>query len=285
MNNRQQNLLYLNLATLLGAGPTLFAKLIELPALSIVFGRALFGFLGILLVVLWQKQVIRPKNGRDLAILLGMGVSMAIHWVALFYAVQISTVAVGIISVNTGLIMTILLEPLFFGERFSLLDLILGLVMFAGLLVLVPEFELSNDTTRGVMFGVISAFFFVVRTLLSRRYVQRYPSIVVMGFQLFGVAAVLALPAIFLNQPDPSQFFSWRMILLGLVFTALLHTLYVQSLSGLKAKTTGLIGVLQVPYSILAAMIFLAEYPPLRTWLGGVIVVVVVVIETLRTKD
>ena len=151
MTERQSSLAYLHFSVILMGGPTLFAKLVDLPALSMVFGRGLFAMIGLYLFVAWRKQQIRPKSGRDLAFLIFAGVMMAIHWVLLFYAVQISTVAVGIISVNTHIIITILVEPFIFGERLSRVDILLGVVMFVGIIVLVPAFELSNQTTLGVI--------------------------------------------------------------------------------------------------------------------------------------
>ena len=138
MTERQSSLAYLHFSVILMGGPTLFAKLVDLPALSMVFGRGLFAMIGLYLFVAWGKQQIRPKSGRDLAFLIFAGVMMAIHWVLLFYAVQISTVAVGIISVNTHIIITILVEPFIFGERLSRVDILLGVVMFVGIIVREP---------------------------------------------------------------------------------------------------------------------------------------------------
>ena len=73
MTERQTSLAYLHFATILMGGPTLFAKLVDLSALGIVFGRALFAMIGLYLFVLWRQQRIRPKSGRDFGFLVLAG--------------------------------------------------------------------------------------------------------------------------------------------------------------------------------------------------------------------
>jgi drug/metabolite transporter (DMT)-like permease len=63
---------------------------------------------------------------------------MAAHWVTYFQAIQVSTVAVGILA-RTYPVMTALAEPLVFGERLRVLDAILALVVFAGVAILCPN--------------------------------------------------------------------------------------------------------------------------------------------------
>ena len=74
---------------------------------------------------------------------------------------------------------------------------------------------------------------------------------------------------------------SWTLlVVLGVCFTAMPHTLLVTALRYLKAKTVGLISCLQPLYGSLLAIPFLAEIPNAATITGGVLVISAALFET-----
>ena len=74
----------------------------------------------------------------------------------------------------------------------------------------------------------------------------------------------------------------WVSWLLGILFTALPHTLYTNSLAHLKARSVGVIATLLPVYGAVTAAFFLGEIPSTRTLVGGSIILVAVIIETAR---
>ena len=76
---------------------------------------------------------------------------------------------------------------------------------------------------------------------------------------------------------------SWiKLLVLGTVFTALPHGLFVASLRKLKAKTAGLISCLQPVYATTLAFLILKEEPALSTLLGGILIIGTAMYETYR---
>ena len=74
------------------------------------------------------------------------------------------------------------------------------------------------------------------------------------------------------------------LVLLGVIFTALPHTLFAHGLLHLKAKTAGLIACVQVVYAAVFAALFLGEWLSLNVVVGGLIVVSAAMYESLPKK-
>ncbi len=274
------DLLWLNFAMIFLSGPSLFAKAIQLPPQTIVFGRAGLAAVTLYLFFLISKQSYQLESRQDRRMILLMGVLMAAHWVALVQSIQVASVAIGMIAVHTHPIITILLEPWVFSEKFKWRDLGFGAMVLLGVVVLVPELSWSNETVQGVTWGVLSALLFAIRNVYSRRYVRKYPGTVVLFYQMVVVALVLA-PLLVTTPVDWPEFFSWKMLALGVIFTAGGHSIYVGAMSKFKAKTVGIVSVAQVPYSIVLAFFLLAEVPTWRAFVGGAIILGVVAAETI----
>ena len=76
----------------------------------------------------------------------------------------------------------------------------------------------------------------------------------------------------------------WLLVLLGIVFTAVPHTLFAHGLIHLKAKTASLIACVQVVYATLFAAVLLGEWPSVNVLIGGLIVISAAMYESLPKK-
>ena len=277
-----KNLMQLNAAVLLWGGTALFAKLIKLPAFQITGLRSVPAVLCLVGVLYLSRQGYALRAGRDYAWVLLSGLALVAHWVTYFKSIQLSTVAIGILSLHVYPVMTALVEPLFFKERFHPIDLLMTVAVLAGIGIMVPEFTWSSQTTQGILWGILSAAFWTARNLLSRQLVRSYSGLKVMVYQL-GVCVLVPLPwVVWSGQPVSPQ--AWgQLALLGVVFTALPHTLFTNSLQHLTSRTVSVIATLLPIYGGVLAALVLNEIPAARTLIGGAIVIAVVFYETWRT--
>ena len=279
---RVRNLIEINVAVVLFGGTSLFSKIIPLPVPAIIFGRSAIAAVALLIFLVLTRNVERPRDRRDLGVLVGLGVILAVHWVPYFQAIRVSTVAVGTISLHTYPIITVLLEPLADRTRLRPLDATLAVIVLAGIIVLIPEFSVESAVSQGVVWGVISAILFTVRNLVVRRFVQRYSGATVMFYQT-AVSALVLLPVIAFMGTLPETAAQWPLLLLlGTVFTAVTQALYANSLRALSAKTVSIIATMLPLYSTILALTILGEVPTVRTIVGGVVVIGAVLVETLR---
>jgi uncharacterized membrane protein len=95
-----KNLFQVHIAVFLFGLAGLFGKLVDLPSTIIVLGRVLFATVFLVFILLYLKQSIKLKQKRDYFYLTILGVILAIHWVTFFQAIQVSTVAVGLLKSN-----------------------------------------------------------------------------------------------------------------------------------------------------------------------------------------
>ena len=260
----------------------LFSKLISLSALEITLLRSIFAVLTLWLVMRHQGLSVKLHSRRDYAIVLLLGVLLAGHWVTYFHAMQVSSVAVGVIALFTFPVITVFLEPFFHSGRPHLQDVVSALAVLFGIYLLVPSFSLDDHTTPGVLWGVFSALLFALRNIIQGRYFSAYPAKQSLFYQI-AVTFLLLLPFGAEVMPQVSSLQWGQLLVLGVVFTALPHTLFAFSLRHFKAKTTSLIACLQVVYAAVFAALILGEWPSLSTVVGGLVVVAAAMFETYST--
>lgn len=283
MTPKTASLLQLNAALVLSGGTAMFAKAIPLPVVHIICIRSLIGAAA-LWVFLWAFRlsvgVRRPSHYGVMALL---GLLLCMHWLALFQALKISTAAVAIVSLHTYPVFTALIEPFLFGEKLKRRDIVMGLAVFAAVVIMTPQISLANETTRGVLLGIASGLFFMVRNLMTRKYVQQYSSSALMFWQIL-VAGVVLLPVLFfadgVSFTPPTL---GLLLLLAIVFTILPHTLFTASFKNLTAKTASVLATLLPFYGALFGYLIHGETVSLRTAIGGMLILACVVFEMVQS--
>lgn len=287
MNTKQQSLLYLHSAVLLFGGTALFSKLIGLPALDITVYRTAVAAIVLFIVLSLQKQKITLNSAKDYGIALLLGGVVGIHWVTYFAGMQMAGVTIGIIAFFTYPVITVFLEPLL--SRFisknkvkskpKRKDILIAFIVMLGISLLIPEISLGNQVTLGIATGVLSALFFALRNILHKNYFSHYSGPHTMLYQTLVACFMLCLfvevPPMDVTNND------WLLILLvGVIFTAMPHSLFASSLRHLSATTAGLISCLQPLYGSVLAFLLLSERVNMWTIIGGLLVISAALFET-----
>ncbi|MGB7296037.1 MAG: DMT family transporter [Candidatus Aminicenantales bacterium] len=279
---RRSSLLEIHLATILFGLAGLFGKWLVLSPLLIVLGRVIFASLALGVWLAWKRQNVRDILRSQAALLILLGVLLAVHWSAFFQAIQVSSVAVGLLSYSSFPVFTVLLEPLFFREKFDWRSIGAAGACLAGIFLIVPRFDPADSIYQGVLWGLLSGLTFAVLTLLNRRLVRRYSSLAIAFFQdLF--AGVALLPALIIVPPvNLAARDLGLLVVLGVACTAGSHTLFIRGMRRVRARTASIISSLEPVYGIALAFVFLAEKPSLRTLAGGAVIMAAVLSVSLR---
>ncbi len=277
MSPVSRSLIQVNASVLLLGLVPLFAKLVALPAVSIITWRSLVGGAVLVAWLAWRRERWHLDDWRDRWLVVLLGVLMAVHWSTYFQAIQVSTVAVAVVAMFTWPVMAVLIEPLFNGGGWHPRDLGLAVLALVGVGLVVPDFSLASEDLAGALWGLGSALLFALRNVLHRRYLTGYSGSLMMTWQL--VVIVLCLGAF--ARPAATASDWGLLVVLGAVFTAFAHTLFVASMRHLPAKSAGMISCLQPVYGIVAAALVLGEIPPARTMIGALLVLLVAVAETV----
>ncbi|MFH1102906.1 MAG: DMT family transporter [Pseudomonadota bacterium] len=272
MGVRREGMLEIHAAVLLFGLAGLFGKLISAPSPVIVFGRTLFATIGLAVVVFLFKIRFKPNSTADLWRMIFLGVLLAFHWVAFFLSIQISTVAVGLLTFAAFPVFVTFMEPYYFNETLRKMDILTAVLVFAGLWFIVPSFDFGNRTTQGAFWGVLSGLSFAFLSILNRKQVASYPPIMIAVYQN-AAAAIVLFPFLFCFrfQLSPNDYL--LLSILGLACTALSHVLFIRSLKFIKTQLAGVIAGLEPVYGSIFAAVLLGEIPSERTIIGGILIV------------
>jgi len=261
----------LHVAVLLFGLAGLFGKAVRLPPVVLVFGRTAFAA-ATLFGLVWLTR----RRGTDLltppatAVFLS-GALLAFHWVAFFQAIQVSSVAIALLTFSSFPLFVTLLEPLCFREPLRRSDLLTAFGVACGLVLIVPRFDLGLQSTQGALWGLLSGLSFAVLALVNRRLAGRHSPVSIAAGQNLCAACVL-LPLVVPSGARPSITDLWLLGVLGVFCTAVAHVLFIGSLSQLRAQVASVVTGLEAVYGILFAFLLLGERPALRTLAGGALV-------------
>ncbi|MEL6717544.1 MAG: DMT family transporter [Bacteroidota bacterium] len=283
-NRRLFHLLELQLAMFCISTSGALGKYVTLPPPLTIWWRALLALFFIGLFCWWKGYSFQLKGTKNARTILFTGVLMAIHWVAYFYALHFSNVAIGMLSMFTYPAMTALLEPILLKTKFQSTQLLLASIVLLGIFFLVPEFSLDNSITQGVLMGLLSALAYSIRNVILKTKISDFNGSVIMFYQLV-VTIVLLIPALFLySSVQVPQFFG-QIVLLGLVTTAIGHTLFLNTFKHFSVSTASIMSSMQPIYGILLGMIFLKEFPNWQSIIGGALILLTVILESRRAKN
>ena len=284
--SKRLGLIQIHLAVFLFGFAGLFGKDIDAGPAIITFGRTFFGAIALLCGLAATGKSLSIRTRKDLATLCFSGLLLAMHWYAFFQSIQVSSVAVGLLSFSTFPIFTTFMEPYFFGkgflserffgqkycgEKLEVFDVVTSVMVVAGLALVVPSFDFSNNVARGAFWGVLSGFIFAALSLLNRMQVGKYPPLTVTFYQL-GFATLFNLPFAILSGALPSARDLLLLLALGTVCTAVAHALFIASLRHIRAHLAAITTGLEPVYGIVFAFLLLGEVPEARTILGGLII-------------
>ena len=211
------------------------------------------------------------------------GILMAGHWVTYFFALQWSSVAIGMLSLFTYPMITVLIEPLFFDISYQKRHLLLGLMILAGVYFLAPSFELNNTVTQGVLMGILSSVCYALRNILMKQKIATIDGSVLMLYQM-GVTLIILLPALVYFETSSYTTNLPYLLILGVLTTAVGHTLFLNSFKNFSIGTVSIMSGIQPIYGILIGIFFLSEIPSGRSIIGGLLIILTVLIEQKSTR-
>jgi drug/metabolite transporter (DMT)-like permease len=282
-NQHVKNLSFLILATLFVSTSGVLGKYILLPAEVIILCRASFASVFIYIFCRFKKINLKIKSIKDILSFTLSGFFLAAHWVTYFYALKLSNVALGMLSLYTFPVMAALLEPFFTKQRLNGIHVLLSLLVLFGVYILVPDFSLENDEAKGVLLGIFSALCYALRNLTTKKHVKEYNGSMIMLYQLV-IVTVLLLPVLFFSDISNFENQLPLLLLIALLTTAIGHTMLVNSLKHFSVSTASIISSVQPIFGIIIAYIFVNEIPSINTYIGGSLILLTVVIESIRSR-
>lgn len=275
----------IHFCVLLWGFTAILGKLITLPAQALVVWRmALVALFLALLPKVWRG--VRALPPRLLAIYAGIGTIVALHWLTFYAAIKLSNASVAVSCLALGSIFTAVVEPMMTGRKHEISELILGIMVVPGVVLLVGG--VPSGMHLGIAIGIISSFLTAVFATLNKRYVHEAEpeSVTFIEMSVGGLFMMLAGIAYFgvdgtLMWPDLRDF--TLLLILALACTLLPFILSLHALRHISAFATQLALNMEPVYAIILAALWLKEYRELtpQFYLGFLIILTTVFVQPL----
>ncbi len=273
--NPAYGLIQIHLAVLLFGLSGLFGKFLSCSPVYIVLGRCVFAAISLMGFFIWIQKDWKPLRMDKvmLGMLAAQGLLLAIHWLCFFHAIQLSGVGLGLVTFSTFPLFVTILEPFVFHEPLQKKDIATSLTVFAGIILVVPDMDLSNQITAGAFWGILSGATFAILSIVNRKTILSCSSVAIAFYQDSFAGLFLLVPALLMPLELPAFTDIFSLIFLGTVCTALAHTLFIQSLSSIRAQTASIITCLEPLYGTILAFLLLHEIPAWQTLAGGILII------------
>lgn len=255
--------LTLHFVILIWSFTAILGVLISIPALEIVFYRTLIASLVIGLIFLVKKKSIRLKL-KDQAKIIGTGFLISLHWTLFFWAAQVSNVSVCLVGMATCSLWTAFLEPLANKSKIKWYEVMLGLMVICGLVVI---FRFEFDYWLGLAMALASAFLCATFMVINGRLTKKHNPYTITFYEMVGafLFSILFMP-IYASFLTPNGLdmglkgmdWVWLMVL-SLVCTVFAFSMSVELMKRLTAFTINLTVNLEPVYGIILALIIFGE--------------------------
>lgn len=274
----------------------ILGALIRFDAVAITAGRAGFAATALLVLALVQRRPLLQGLGpRRAGIVLASGFLLAVHWITFFMAVKVGGVAVATLGFASFPAFIALLDVMLFRERIGRAEGTMLALVTLGLVLVTPSFDVGDQGTVGLLWGLASGLSFAGLAICNRRGNRGMDAIQVAFWQNL-VVALLVLPLLGLGLAPPQiahsqapsswvtgaaaiDLVSWFWLaVLGVLCTGLAHTLFVKSLESLDARSAGMIIALEPVYAIACAWWLFGEEPSGRMLVGASLIILATVL-------
>ncbi len=281
MKQAKTGLIGIHAAVLLFGLAGLFGKFLNLPAWAIVLGRTVVAAIALGLVIGMSKTVDLPRAPRTVFHFALQGVLLSVHWITFFHAIQVSSVAVGLLAFSTFPVFITLLEPWWFKEAPRGTDIVTAVMVVVGLGIMVAPEPFGGRIASGVWWGGVSGFTFAVLSLFNRQWAASV-SPVAIAFYQNGFAALTLVPMVFMVHVSIHAVDVGLLVLLGVVCTATAHAMFIHGLKSVRAQLAAVIACLEPVYGIAFAYFLLNETPTGHTLSGGSVIVLTTIVAMRR---
>ena len=266
----------------------ILGALIRFDAVAITAGRAGFAATALLVLALVQRRPLLQGLGpRRAGIVLGSGFLLAVHWITFFMAVKVGGVAVATLGFASFPAFIALLDVVLFRERIGRAEGTMLALVTLGLVLVTPSFDVGDQGTVGLLWGLASGLSFAGLAICNRRGNRGMDAIQVAFWQNL-VVALLVLPLLGLGLAGGAaaiDLASWFWLaVLGVLCTGLAHTLFVKSLEALDARSAGMIIALEPVYAIACAWWLFGEEPSGRMLVGASLIILATVLLAMGHK-
>lgn len=279
-NAKTLNYLHLHFIVFIWGFTAVLGALITLDAIPLVWYRMSLATIIIFIFLKFRKEKLKFSLKALSGFALG-GVIIALHWLTFFGAIKASNVSVTLAVLSTGAFFASILEPLLYGRKIIIYEVLFGLIVMAGLYVI---FDVEASYTLGIVLALISAFLSALFSVINGKFVLKHKASAISFYELmFGVLGItiyLAFSGSFTSEFFTVSLNDWIFLaILASVCTAYAFIASIHVMKWISPYTVMLTINMEPVYGIILALIILgdAENMSSQFYYGAVIILLTVV--------
>ncbi|MBC6368913.1 DMT family transporter [Algoriphagus sp. AK58] len=280
--------LLLHFIVLIWGFTAILGLLVSLPSLELVFYRTLIAAVGVAILIFFKNESLSISIPQVLKIM-GVGILISMHWISFFWSARLSTASVCLAGMATTSLWTAFIEPLVKKTKVKWYEVLLGVVVISGLLVI---FQFESGYWLGLSVALGSAFLAALFSVLNGRLSQRYTPYQITFYEMLAASlfALVMLP-FYNGLMTEEQVIQWVwtdldwlwLFILGVVCTVFPFSLTVDLMKRLPVFSINLTMNLEPVYGILLAVMVFGEKEKMtpQFYLGTLIILISVLIYPL----
>jgi drug/metabolite transporter (DMT)-like permease len=258
-------------------------KLISLEALPLVWTRILIAVICVFVFLVFSKKSLQIPI-KTMTQFIVYGFVIALHWLTFFHAIKISNISITLACISTGAFFTSLLEPIFYKRKIIWYEVLLGLLVVAGLLLI---FSFETKYISGIIVGLTSSALSATFSIMNGKLANKHDSLIISFYELLGGLLVLTVFLIALGQFNANVFhfehYDWLwLLILGGICTAYPFIGTINIMKHLSPYTVMLSINLEPIYGTLLAVVLFTEQEKMTPafYIGAIIILSTVVLNT-----
>ena len=281
-------LIQLHFAVFLAGFTGVFGRLISYDAFTLVLLRFTVAAVAVVAYVYFTKRLVYFDLKSKLKTMF-VGGLLCLHFIFFYLSIKLSNISIGTITIAATCFFTTAFEPIILKTRFKPTNLIYGLIIIAGLLLI---FNFDTKFRLGIIIGFISAMFSSLYSIYNKKFTPTLDPYTCINYEMFGGLLVSAIcyPICRMKGAADEFYFNshniFYLFALGSVFTVYLYLLVIKLSSKLSAFTINLTFNLEPVYAIIIAMLFFGEAKEvnLSFYIGVVLVALSVFLQNRKVK-
>ncbi len=268
------------IAILIWSSLGVFVRLLDLEVQYILFYSTLFSLpiQGVIILSSELKYKVPPL--RDFLFIVLLSICLLLNTFTFLFAYKKTTIANAVLTHYIAPVLVAFLGAMFLGEKVTFRVVAAIVIATVGLWIMlggatigecirgvfVEGFSITDDLI-GITSGLASGLFYAVLIILIRVFAQRFNPYVLVFFQNMFVVLFL-LPFVSLVTLEKMLI----LLIMGIFHSTLAPYLYYFGLSRVQAQRAAILGYLEPVGAIIFSMLFLAEIPGFRSYIGGLLV-------------
>ncbi len=269
------NYLQLHIIILLWGFTPVLGKLISLNTYDLVWYRLLIASISLYIFMRW-KNVNLKTDLKSLGEISLMGVAVGAHWFFFYEGIKVSNVSMLLAGFSTITLFASLLQPILLNKKFFWGDLIYGIVIAIGLIIIL---QYEGFRAAGVLYGICAAFTGALFGVYNGKLIIKHEAtkITLIEF-LVAFIFITLLKLVMQNNeqfaPIPNGQDTFFLILLSIVCTTVAFTWSIEILKKFTPFTVIITNNLEPIYGIGFSMLLFGESEIMSTgfYMGAMII-------------